>query len=96
MLNNQGLIDGHQVLASQQVSAMLSNQLGVFTSGQPGDQSFSFTHNGANYGFSANMQGYPNLRAGMAVMTNLDDGASQASAFYNEAFAALKRIYSLP
>ncbi len=96
MLNNLGLIDGHQVLASQQVSAMLSNQLGVFTSGQLGDQGFSFTHNGANYGFSANMQGYPNMGAGMAVMTNLDDGASQASAFYNEAFAALKRIYGLP
>jgi len=96
MINNRGKIDGHQVLASDQVNAMLTNQLGIFTVGGIKDKNFLFNHNGGNYGFSDMIQGYPNLAAGMAVMTNLDDGASKASAFYGEAFAALKRIYNLP
>ena len=96
MLNNGGSVGGTQVLDAQRVNAMLANQLGVFTAGAVGDQNFFWNHAGGNYGFSCFMQGYPNREAGMAVMTNLDDGNNKASGFYNEAVAALKRIYNLP
>lgn len=96
MLNAGGTLDGVQVLDATRAGAMLTNQLGIFTAGQPGQPGYLFNHNGGNYGFSAFMQGYPTLRAGMAVMTNRDDGDQKASAFYGEAVAALKRVYSLP
>jgi len=96
MLNLRGTIDGKQVLDSTHANTMLTNQLGIFTGGQPADHGYFFNHNGGNYGFSSFMQGYPNLGAGWAILVNLDDGASAASGFYNEAGSALKRIYNMP
>jgi CubicO group peptidase (beta-lactamase class C family) len=96
MLNQAGAIDGQQVISAQLAKAMLAQQLGIFTGGQPTDNGFVYWHNGENYGFTSLIQGYPNLHAGFAIMLNLDDGQKNASNFYNEAAGALKRIYGLP
>ncbi|HTB79836.1 MAG TPA: serine hydrolase domain-containing protein [Opitutaceae bacterium] len=97
MLNNAGKApNGTQVLSSTTAKNMLAQQLGIFTANPATQTNYLFNHNGSNYGFSSFMQGYPNLGAGFAILVNLDDGASKASGFYNEAVAALKRIYSLP
>ena len=96
MLNQAGAIDGQQVISAQLAKAMLAQQLGIFTGGQPTDNGFVYNHNGENYGFTSLIQGYPNLHAGFAIMLNLDDGQKNASNFYNEAAGALKRFFGLP
>ena len=97
MLNNAGKApNGTQVLPSPTATNMLSQHLGIFTANSASQSDYFFNHSGGNYGFSSFMQGYPNLAAGFAIMVNLDDLKGQASGFYNEAIAALKRIYTLP
>jgi CubicO group peptidase (beta-lactamase class C family) len=95
MLNAGGLINGTQLLNAQQASAMLSNQLGIFTNGQSDQPGYTFNHNGENYGFTAVIQGYPNQGAGMAVMTNRDNGDGNAGSFYSEVINALIRVYAI-
>jgi CubicO group peptidase (beta-lactamase class C family) len=94
-LNTAGTINGNQLLNAAQASAMLSNQLGIFTSGQADQPGYFFNHNGENYGFTAIIQGYPNQGAGMAIMTNRDNTDGNAGSFYTEAINALIRVYDL-
>jgi CubicO group peptidase (beta-lactamase class C family) len=95
MLNAGGLINGTQLLSPQQAGAMLSNQLGIFTGDQSNQPGYFFNHNGENYGFTAIIQGYPNQRAGMAIMTNRDSGDGNAGSFYTEVINALIRVYAI-
>ncbi len=95
MLNAGGVINGMQLLSAQQAGNMLAEQIGIFTSGQSNQPGYLFNHNGENYGFTAVIQGYPNQRAGMAIMTNRDNGDNNAGAFYTEAINALIRVYGL-
>jgi CubicO group peptidase (beta-lactamase class C family) len=94
-LNSVGSINGSQLLNAAQASAMLSNQLGIFTSGQADQPGYFFNHNGENYGFTAIIQGYPNQGAGMAIMTNRDNNDGNAGSFYTEVINALIRVYDL-
>lgn len=95
MLNAGGTVNGNQILSRQQADEMLSNQLGIFTAGQPSQANYLFNHAGGNAGFSALMQGYPNQRTGMAIMTNRDNGDGQAASFYREVVNALTRTYGI-
>ncbi len=95
MLNGSGLINGTQLLNAQQAGAMLSNQLGIFISGQPDQPGYIFNHDGENRGFTAVIQGYPNQGAGMAIMTNRDNGDGNAGSFHTELINALIRVYAL-
>ncbi len=95
MLNSAGLVNDTQVLSAQQAEAMLSNQLGIFTSGQSNQLGYLFNHNGENFGFTAVIQGYPNQGTGMAIMTNRDNGDGNAGSFYTEVINALIRVYAI-
>jgi CubicO group peptidase (beta-lactamase class C family) len=97
MLNSGGEINGTQVLPPEQISMMLAMQIGIFVQNQPDQVDYCFLHQGENYGFTANMQGYPYQAAGMAVMVNRDnnDPAQNAAAFNGEVISALIRVYGL-
>jgi CubicO group peptidase (beta-lactamase class C family) len=88
---------GTTVLGAALVGLMLSEQLGIFHGGGAvTDQTFYFSHDGENYGFTANIQGYPNQDVGMAIMTNLNNvptpgnAVGNATLFYFEVMAALQ------
>lgn len=74
MLNGKGKINGTTVLAEAQANAMVNGHTGIPTGGQLGTPQFHFWHNGANYGFRSVFKGYPNRKAGVAILTNGDAG----------------------
>ncbi|GGF66130.1 hypothetical protein GCM10007301_27250 [Azorhizobium oxalatiphilum] len=91
MLNSKGTVGGRQILSTAQATAMLEQQIGIFTAGNPDDKGYIFDHLGENYGFTAYMCGYPNQQAGWAAMVNLNN----AGDFCTEVSNALIRAYSI-
>ncbi|MCK2216105.1 beta-lactamase family protein [Actinomadura sp. ATCC 31491] len=56
-----------------------------------GTDGFSYTHDGANYGFRSVFKGYPKLGAGYAVLANGSDAA-----LVTEIAAAIRKVYGWP
>ena len=63
--------------------------------GNIGTGNFFYTHNGANAGFRSEFWGYPELRAGFAVLVNADDDGT-ANNLKAEIIASIKSVYGLP
>ncbi len=95
MLNCSGVVGGTRILSDGQATAMLRQQIGIFTANDPGEKDYLFNHSGENYGFTTFMQGFPNQGAGMAIMLNIDNENGIGSDFYSEAVNALVRVYGL-
>ncbi|MFI7635920.1 serine hydrolase domain-containing protein [Nonomuraea sp. NPDC049400] len=60
---------------------------GFFVAGS-GTKSFSYTHDGSNYGFKSVVKGYPQLGAGYAVLANGNN-----MNLVNEVAAAIRSVY---
>lgn len=66
-----------------------------FPLGNIGTSNFYYAHSGANRGFRSEFWGYPELRAGFAVLVNADSDASGKS-LKAEIVASIKSVYGLP
>jgi CubicO group peptidase (beta-lactamase class C family) len=89
-------------LTPQSVKIMLSPVPGEganwgrgYALGNVGAGTFFYTHNGANYGFRSEFWGYPELKAGFAVLVNADDDGT-ANNLKAEIIASIKSVYGLP
>ena len=75
MLNQKGKSGNTTVLGTNEAETMVNDHTGIFTGGggvnEPG---FHFWHNGGNAGFKSVFKGYPNRKAGVAILTNGDSG----------------------
>ena len=87
-INQGGTIGGQTLLDSTRCQAMMTDALGMPTSGV-GTDNEAFWHNGANAGFRCLFKGYPKKKAGYVILTNGDGGDE----LYPEIAAALVRTY---
>ncbi|MBX3668437.1 MAG: beta-lactamase family protein [Rhodocyclaceae bacterium] len=89
LLNCRGTLDGREVLDQTRTAIMVNQATGIFTQNPFGADNFCYWHNGINYGFRALIKGFPNRRAGVAVMTNGERG----DRLHNEIVQAVETHY---
>ncbi len=87
-INQGGTIGGQTLLDSARHQAMMTDSLGMPTSGV-GSADEAFWHAGSNAGFRCLFKGYPKKKAGYVILTNGDGGDE----LYPELAAALVRTY---
>lgn len=75
MLNQQGQIGGKQVLSTNSADNIAQNGVGVFTNGFTTNNPY-YTHGGTNRGFRSVIVGFPDIDAGVVVMTNRQNSTS--------------------
>lgn len=86
-INQDGVIGGQTVLDNERTQVMRAEGLGMPT-GSIGNAREWFWHNGGNRGFTCQFKGYPQQKAGFAILTNSDTGA-----LHEEIAQALIRTY---
>jgi CubicO group peptidase (beta-lactamase class C family) len=75
-INQNGTIDGHEVLNQQLTTSLLQNSLGMDYSNGYGTPAAKYGKGGDNAGYKCGFVGYPGKQAGYAVMTNGDQGGT--------------------
>ena len=88
-INQDGAIDGHQVLHTDLTQSLRQNSLGMDYSNGYGTEAAKYGKGGDNHGYKCGFAGYPGKQAGYAVMTNGDQGGT----LNGEIAAALARVY---
>ncbi|WP_372370614.1 serine hydrolase domain-containing protein [Candidatus Uabimicrobium sp. HlEnr_7] len=88
LLNQQGIFDKNNLLNSQDVHAMLQEDLGVFSSGS--GNYLSYSHSGSNAGFKTVYYGFPHHKSGIVIFSNSDG----ASFWINKLVTTIRSIYN--
>jgi CubicO group peptidase (beta-lactamase class C family) len=91
-INQQGTIDGQQILSATLATQMVQGALGWDYSKDPGTANAIYGKGGDNHGFLSTMSGYPEKKAARAIINNCDNGGG----LNTEIKAALARIYDWP
>ncbi len=86
-INQGGVVGSQTVLDATRTQQMLNHSLGM-PSGNIGQDSAWFWHNGANAGFTGQFRGYPGKKSGYAVLINSDN-----SDLHGEIATALIKTY---
>ena len=89
MLNNNGMVNGNQILSQTGRDNMVLSGIGINLGGFTA-QNTRYTHGGTNEGFRSVLVGFPAIGAGVVVMTNGDAGGT---AFRGEIAQAVINAY---